>query len=65
MRIPEDMTFEQAGTIALDATTAGQGLYQKALKLNLPTNPIKKKTFVLIYEGSSAIGALGIQYAKL
>jgi len=65
LKIPEGMNFEQASTIALGSTTVGQGLYQKALKLNLPTDPVKEKTFVLIYGGSSATGALGVQYAKL
>lgn len=65
MKMPDSMTFEQAATISLGATTVAQGLYQKALKLNLPTDPIKEKTYVLIYGGSTATGALGIQYANL
>ncbi|KAG9787273.1 GroES-like protein, partial [Aureobasidium melanogenum] len=65
IKLPQHLSFEQAATVSLGATTVGQGLYQKALKLNLPTDPIKSKTFVLIYGGSSATGALGIQYAKL
>jgi len=65
MKIPDGLSFEKAATISLGAITCGQGLYQKALKLNLPTDPIKDKTFVLIYGGSTATGALGVQYAKL
>ncbi|EXJ83209.1 hypothetical protein A1O1_06828 [Capronia coronata CBS 617.96] len=65
MKIPDDLPFEKAATVSLGATTVGQGLFQKALKLNLPTEPVGDKTFVLIYGGSSATGALGIQYAKL
>lgn len=65
MKIPNKMSFEQAATIGLGATTVGQGLYQQALKLNLPTDPVKQKTYILIYGGSSATGALGVQYAKL
>ncbi|KIX05387.1 uncharacterized protein Z518_06259 [Rhinocladiella mackenziei CBS 650.93] len=65
MKIPDGMSFEQAATISLGAATVGQGLYQQALKLNLPTDPVKSKNYVLIYGGSSATGALGVQYAKL
>jgi NADPH:quinone reductase-like Zn-dependent oxidoreductase len=62
---PDNLSFEQAATLSLGATTVGQGLYQKALKLALPTDPITKKEYVLIYGGSTATGALGVQYAKL
>ncbi|KAK7897135.1 hypothetical protein LTR67_005024 [Exophiala xenobiotica] len=62
---PDNLSFEQAATVPLGATTVGQGLYQKALRLNLPTDPIKNKTYVLIYAGSTATGALAIQYATL
>jgi NADPH:quinone reductase-like Zn-dependent oxidoreductase len=59
------LSFEEASTLTLGVTTVEQGLYQTALKLNLPNDPIKEKTFVLIYGGSSATGALGVQFAKL
>lgn len=62
---PPHLSFEQACTAPLGATTVGQGLYQKALGLAWPTDPVKKKTDVLIFGGSTATGALGIQYAKL
>ncbi|EXJ77165.1 hypothetical protein A1O3_10323 [Capronia epimyces CBS 606.96] len=65
VKIPDHLSFEKAATVSLGATTVGQGLYQQGLKLNLPTDPVTSKTFVLIYGGSSATGALGIQYAKL
>lgn len=67
MRMPESLSFEQAATIGLGAITVGQGLYQKALQLDLPVpmgQVIQKETPVLIYGGSTATGALGIQYAK-
>lgn len=65
MHMPDSLSFEKAATIPLGASTVGQGLYQKALKLNLPTEPIKDKEFVLIYGGSTATGSLAVQYAKL
>jgi NADPH:quinone reductase-like Zn-dependent oxidoreductase len=65
IKIPDSLSFEEASTLTLGVTTVEQGLYQTALKLNLPNDPIKEKTFVLIYGGSSATGALGVQFAKL
>jgi NADPH:quinone reductase-like Zn-dependent oxidoreductase len=66
MRIPDGMSFEKAATIGLGAITVGQGLYQKAMKLRLPTDSTEKNGIhVLIYGGASATGALAIQYAKL
>ncbi|KAK5045050.1 hypothetical protein LTR84_010198 [Exophiala bonariae] len=65
IKIPDGLSFEDASTLTLGVTTVQQGLYQKALKLNLPNDPIKEKTFVLIYGGSTATGALGVQFAKL
>ncbi|PCH01844.1 Polyketide synthase, enoylreductase [Penicillium occitanis (nom. inval.)] len=65
VRIPDSLSFEDASTLTLGVTTVMQGLYQKALKLNLPDNPVKGDVPVLIYGGSTATGALAIQYAKL
>lgn len=67
IRIPDSMSYEQAATIGLGATTVGQGLYQKALHLALPWKPVtgSQKPNVLIYGGSTSIGSLGIQYAKM
>ena len=65
MKIPDSLSFEQAATAPLGVSTVGQGLYQKALKLALPTEPIKNAEPVLIYGGSSATGSLAVQYAKL
>ncbi|KAH8754269.1 chaperonin 10-like protein [Hyaloscypha finlandica] len=64
MKIPDNMSFEEAATLGVGVTTCGQGLYQ-ALQLPLPTSPATQKAYVLIYGGSTATGALAIQYAKL
>jgi NADPH:quinone reductase-like Zn-dependent oxidoreductase len=65
LKINGGVSFEAAATVPLGATTVGQGLYQKGLKLNLPTDPITDKEYVLVYGGSTATGTLAIQYAKL
>lgn len=65
MHTPSSLTDQQAATFPLGVSTVMQGLYQKALQINLPTNPIKSNEWILIYGGSSATGSLGIQYAKL
>ncbi|KAF7557412.1 hypothetical protein G7Z17_g751 [Cylindrodendrum hubeiense] len=68
MRIPGEMSFAEAATLGLGSITVGQGLYQKALKLELPSSTTAKTREngipVLIYGGGTATGALAIQYAK-
>lgn len=49
VKIPESLSFEDASTFPLGVSTVGQGLFQKALKLNPPTNPTKNGETVLIY----------------
>jgi NADPH:quinone reductase-like Zn-dependent oxidoreductase len=49
VKIPDSLPFEDAATFPLGVSTVGQGLFQKALKLNLPTNPTKNGETVLIY----------------
>lgn len=49
MHIPDSLSFEEAATFPLGTGTVGQGLFQKALKLNLPTEPTKSGEIVLIY----------------
>ena len=62
--VPEGMSFEEAATLGVGVVTVGQGLYQ-AMELPFPDAPLKEKKPILIYGGSSASGALGIQFAKL
>ncbi|KAK7538814.1 chaperonin 10-like protein [Phyllosticta citribraziliensis] len=64
MKIPESVSWEEAATLGVGITTVGQGLYQ-SLRLPLPEQPAKTKFPVLIYGGSTATGALAIQFAKL
>ncbi|KAB8255227.1 chaperonin 10-like protein [Aspergillus pseudonomiae] len=63
-RIPQGMGFEEAATLGLGVTTAALGLYQ-SLKLTLLVAHIRSKMPILVYGGSTATGALAIQFAKL
>ncbi|KUJ22383.1 GroES-like protein [Mollisia scopiformis] len=66
IKIPDNISFEEASTLGVGITTVGQGLYQ-SLKLPLPNKPSSstEKKYLLIYGGSTATGSLAIQYAKL
>ncbi|KAF4783610.1 TOXD protein [Colletotrichum scovillei] len=60
LRIPDNVTFEEAATLGVGVTTVGQGLYQ-SLGLPYIDQPSTEKLPVLIYGGSTATGALAIQ----
>ncbi|KAE8350331.1 chaperonin 10-like protein [Aspergillus coremiiformis] len=64
IRIPDNVSFQEAATLGVGITTVGQGLYQ-SLKLALPTEPLQEPVPILIYGGSTATGTLAIQFAKL
>ncbi|ROV99439.1 hypothetical protein VMCG_06347 [Cytospora schulzeri] len=65
IRIPDNLSFEEAATLGVGITTVGQGLYQ-FLGLPLPTEPPAepRSRSLLIYGGSTATGILGIQFAR-
>ncbi|KAF1968448.1 putative zinc-binding oxidoreductase ToxD [Bimuria novae-zelandiae CBS 107.79] len=56
VKIADDMSFEEAASLG--------GMYQE-MPIPWPNNPLREKKQILIYGGSSATGALGIQFAKL
>lgn len=66
IKIPDNISFEEASTLGVGISTVGQGLYQ-SLKLPLPgkTPTSFSQKYLLIYGGSTATGSLAIQYAKL
>lgn len=63
MRIPDEMSFEEAATVGVGIVTCGLGLYQ-SLELPFPDQPARESFPILIYGGSSATGMHGIQFAK-
>jgi NADPH:quinone reductase-like Zn-dependent oxidoreductase len=63
-KIPDSWSFEDASTLGIAIITVGQGLYEK-LGLQFPNNPVKDGEYVFIYGGSSAMGTMGLQFAKL
>ncbi|RFU29412.1 hypothetical protein B7463_g6920, partial [Scytalidium lignicola] len=64
MKIPDNLSFEEASTLGVGITTVGQALYQ-SLGFPLPESGTTKNDYLLIYGGSTATGALAIQFAKL
>ncbi|KAJ4298205.1 hypothetical protein N0V90_006104 [Kalmusia sp. IMI 367209] len=64
VHIPDALSFEEAASLGVGVITTGQGLYQE-MPVAWPDKPLEKKVPILIWGGSSATGALGIQFAKL
>ncbi|KAF2772592.1 putative zinc-binding oxidoreductase ToxD [Teratosphaeria nubilosa] len=64
MKVPDNVTDEEAATLGVGISTVGQGLYQ-SLGLPLPGSGQKAGYSILIYGGSTATGSLAIQYAVL
>lgn len=64
LHIPDNLSFEEAATLGVGITTAAQSLYQR-LGLVWPTQPLSEPVPILIYGGSTAMGAMATQFAKL
>jgi NADPH:quinone reductase-like Zn-dependent oxidoreductase len=64
MKTPDNLTDAEAATLGVGVSTVAQGMYQ-SLQLPWPEKGLKEKIPLLIYGGSTATGALAIQYAKL
>ncbi|RAQ59800.1 quinone oxidoreductase [Aspergillus flavus] len=62
--LPEETSFEEGATIPLAAMTSAIGLFQE-LNLPLPWNPAKESLPLVVYGGSSAVGAFAIKLARL
>ncbi len=61
IKIPEGMSFEDAAALGMGVSTVGQGF--QALGLPLPGTKTDGGK-ILVYGGSSAMGAYGIQFFK-
>ncbi|KAK8083539.1 hypothetical protein PG996_002320 [Apiospora saccharicola] len=64
IKIPDNLSDEEAATLGISVCTVGQGLY-RSLQLPLPPASFLVKQRILIYGGSTATGLLGIQFARL
>jgi NADPH:quinone reductase-like Zn-dependent oxidoreductase len=66
MKLPSNVSFEDASTVGLGSMTVAQGLFQKGkgIGLEFPGEGDGKGEWLLIYGGSTATGTLGIQFAK-
>lgn len=63
MKVPENISDEDASTLGIGITTVGQALYQK---LGVPLPGAEKANYpILVYGGSTATGSLAIQFAIL
>ena len=64
--VPSTISFEQAAVLPLAVSTAAAGLYEEdSLKLRYPSiNPTSTGEVLLVWGGSSSVGALTIQLAK-
>ncbi|KAI6767589.1 hypothetical protein HG530_005598 [Fusarium avenaceum] len=62
MKIPDNMSDEDAATQGIALVTMGVGLY-RTLKLPLPEE--SQSYFIFIYGGSTAMGISAIQFVKL
>ncbi|RDW87924.1 hypothetical protein BP5796_03618 [Coleophoma crateriformis] len=61
--LPENTSFEEAATIPLVAMTAAIGLFYH-LRLPAPFRPATEPTPIVIYGGSSSVGAFAIKLAR-
>ncbi|KAH8665990.1 chaperonin 10-like protein [Tricladium varicosporioides] len=62
--LPKKTSFEEGATVPLAAMTAAVGLYQ-CLRLPEPWNATTKKTPLIVYGASGAVGAFTIKLARL
>ncbi|KAF2165037.1 hypothetical protein M409DRAFT_67348 [Zasmidium cellare ATCC 36951] len=63
-RVPEGLGWEEAATLGVTGLTTGRCMYQK-FKLPWPDRAEKNPGWMFIYGGSSAMGTMLTQFAKL
>ena len=64
LKVPDNVSDEEAATLGVGISTIGQGMYQ-SLGLPWPNEPTKERIPLLIYGGSTATGLFALQFAKL
>ncbi|KAF2107004.1 putative zinc-binding oxidoreductase ToxD [Lophiotrema nucula] len=65
-KMPENMTMEEGASVGVAVATVGMCLYQSlGLRLLAAGHPRETKEPILIYGGSTSIGTLALQIAKL
>jgi NADPH:quinone reductase-like Zn-dependent oxidoreductase len=64
MRIPSNLSFSDAATLASGVGTAALALYRH-LSLPVPPAKVADKPWILVYGGSSASSSIAIQFAKM
>ncbi|KAJ7591663.1 dehydrogenase [Mycena floridula] len=65
IKIPENLSFEDAAGLGLASFTAAQALWQVHTDLPTPPEPAKEPFPILIWGGASAVGQYALQLAKL
>jgi NADPH:quinone reductase-like Zn-dependent oxidoreductase len=65
MRVLDSISNAEAAMLPVGVVTNGMALYHTGLRLPILPAKVEKPIPILIYGGSSTMGALGIQYAKL
>ncbi|EXJ61035.1 hypothetical protein A1O7_05188 [Cladophialophora yegresii CBS 114405] len=67
LRIPDNLSFEEASTLGVGVITVGQALFMEmGLKRPSATGAVSPTgECILIYGGSTATGSVAIQFAKL
>ncbi|KAI1414740.1 putative alcohol dehydrogenase [Hypoxylon sp. FL1857] len=63
IRIPDNITDEQAATLGVSVITIGQGLY-KHMGVPWPTEPAKEPSQILVHGASTATGLYAVQFLK-
>ncbi len=64
LKIPSQLSYQAAATLGVGISTVGMALYH-VLKLPVPSSPVRKPRYVLVYGGGTATGALAIQMLRL
>lgn len=65
LRIPDHLSDEQGASLGIGLPTIGLALFQSLRIPGYPGAPASKPQSILIYGGSSSVGTLAIQIAKL